>query len=89
MVTRAGWWGARFASGHGRPFTGAMADVYQAADDGNCSGLYDDGTPKCKPRGHQLTGADGRCAFTTSGVPGSARRTGRVPELPMRGEPRA
>ncbi|MCZ0999513.1 hypothetical protein O1M63_17645 [Streptomyces mirabilis] len=55
----------RVVDGHGRPLEGAKLDIYQAADNGNYSGLYDDGVPKDNLRGHLFTDADGRYTFTT------------------------
>ncbi|MGY0065054.1 dioxygenase family protein [Streptomyces sp. LZ34] len=55
----------RVLDGQGRPLAGAKLDIYHAANNGNYSGLYDDGTPKYNLRGHQFTDADGRYTFTT------------------------
>src|SRR2546426_688299 len=55
----------RILDGHGRPIEGARLEIFHAADNGNYSGLYDDGVPKYNLRGHQFTDADGRYAFTT------------------------
>ncbi|EFL29006.1 catechol 1,2-dioxygenase 1 [Streptomyces himastatinicus ATCC 53653] len=51
--------------GHGQPLAGAKLDIYHAADNGNYSGLYDDGVPKRNLRGHLFTGPDDRYTFTT------------------------
>ncbi|MFD7282845.1 hypothetical protein ACFV80_39045 [Streptomyces sp. NPDC059862] len=55
----------RILDGHGRPLEGAKLDIYHAADNGNYSGLYDDGVPRYNLRGHLFTDSDGRYAFTT------------------------
>ncbi|MFF7446046.1 MULTISPECIES: hypothetical protein [unclassified Streptomyces] len=55
----------RVLDGHGQPIEGARMEMFHAADNGKCSGLYDDGVPKYNLRAHQFTGADGRYAFTT------------------------
>ncbi len=55
----------RILDGHGQPLAGAKLEIYHAADNGNYSGLYDDGLPKGNLRGHLFTDADGRYAFTT------------------------
>ncbi|WP_406340513.1 hypothetical protein [Streptomyces sp. NBC_01578] len=51
--------------GHGDPLPGAKLEIYHAADNGNYSGLYDDGVPKNNLRGHLFTDADGHYSFTT------------------------
>lgn len=55
----------RVLDGNRRPIEGAKVDIYHAANNGDYSGLYDDGVPRYNLRGHLFTDADGRYAFTT------------------------
>ncbi|MBD9727335.1 hypothetical protein [Streptomyces caniscabiei] len=55
----------RVLDGHGQPLAGAELDIYHAANNGNYSGLWDDGVPQYNLRGHLFTDADGRYSFTT------------------------
>ncbi|MEH0525619.1 dioxygenase family protein [Streptomyces stelliscabiei] len=55
----------RVLDGKRRPIEGAKVDIYHAANNGDYSGLYDDGVPRYNLRGHLFTDADGRYAFTT------------------------
>ncbi|MFE3032975.1 hypothetical protein ACFXKY_15190 [Streptomyces canus] len=55
----------RVLDGHGQPLAGAKLEIFHAADNGNYSGLYDDGVPKYNLRGHLFTDADGHYAYTT------------------------
>lgn len=55
----------RVLDGHGQPLGGARLEIYHAANNGNYSGLYDDGVPKYNLRGHLFTDADGHYTFTT------------------------
>ncbi|MEV4364894.1 hypothetical protein [Nonomuraea sp. NPDC049625] len=55
----------RVLDGHGRPIAGAKLEIYHAANNGNYSGLFDDGVPTYNLRGHLFTDADGRYTFTT------------------------
>lgn len=55
----------RVLDGHGQPLAGTKLDIYHAADNGNYSGLYDDGVPEHNLRGHLFTDSNGRYTFTT------------------------
>ncbi|MFF9041785.1 hypothetical protein ACF090_40680 [Streptomyces sp. NPDC014892] len=55
----------RVLDGHGQPLAGAKLDIYHAANNGNYSGLWDDGVPKYNLRGHLFTDTEGRYTFTT------------------------
>ncbi|MDX2548649.1 hypothetical protein ACOT81_44715 [Streptomyces sp. WI04-05B] len=55
----------RVLDGNRRPVEGAKVDIYHAANNGDYSGLYDDGVPTYNLRGHLFTDADGRYTFTT------------------------
>ncbi|MFC8140873.1 hypothetical protein ACFUKV_03735 [Streptomyces paradoxus] len=55
----------RVLDGHGRPLAGAKLEIYHAANNGNYSGLYDDGVPTYNLRGHLFTDDDGRYTVTT------------------------
>lgn len=55
----------RVLDGNGKPLAGARLEIYRAANNGDYSGLYDDGVPKGNLRGHLFTGDDGRYTFTT------------------------
>ncbi|MEW1648548.1 hypothetical protein [Streptomyces sp. NPDC091219] len=55
----------RVLDGNGQPLAGAKMEIYQAANNGDYSGVYDDGVPKFNLRGHLFTDDDGRYTFTT------------------------
>ncbi|MEU6379350.1 hypothetical protein [Streptomyces sp. NPDC046909] len=55
----------RILDGHRRPIVGARMEIYHAANNGDYSGLYDDGVPKDNLRGHLFTDNEGRYTFTT------------------------
>ncbi|MEU6353587.1 hypothetical protein ABZ896_30395 [Streptomyces sp. NPDC047072] len=55
----------RVLDGNGRPLAGAKVEIYHAANNGDYSGMYDDGVPKFNLRGHQFTDDEGRYSFTT------------------------
>ncbi|MPY48830.1 dioxygenase family protein [Streptomyces acidicola] len=55
----------RVLDGHGQPLSGARLEIYHAANNGNYSGMFDDGVPEDNLRGHLFTDDHGRYTFTT------------------------
>jgi catechol 1,2-dioxygenase len=69
----------RVPDGHGRPLECAKLEIFHAADNGNCSGLYDDGVPKYNLRGHLFTDACSLTPRAATSSPSSPRRPTPTP----------